>query len=83
MTDQITNLPAHRLATMIRDRDLSSIEVVETHLERIAEVNPALNAVVQVIADEAMAAARSADERMARLGIDNPARLAASLIPLG
>ncbi|MEZ4570875.1 MAG: amidase [Thermomicrobiales bacterium] len=43
MTDQITNLPAHRLATMIRDRDLSSIEVVETHLERIAEVNPALN----------------------------------------
>ncbi|MEZ4521857.1 MAG: amidase [Thermomicrobiales bacterium] len=72
MTDQITNLPAHRLATMIRDRDLSSIEVVETHLERIAEVNPALNAVVQVTADEAMAAARSADERMASGDIDGP-----------
>ena len=38
---------ATSLARAIRTRDVSSEEVVEAHLRRIAEVNPSLNAVVQ------------------------------------
>ena len=53
---------AGELAQAIARRELSSREVVGAHLERIAEVNPRLNAVVQVLADEAWEAADAADE---------------------
>ena len=41
------------LASAIRDRRTSSVEVVDACLARIAAVNPALHAVVQLRADEA------------------------------
>ena len=50
---------------MIRAREVSSLEVVDAHLLRIAEVNPRLNAVVQ-IADDARERARAADDALAR-----------------
>ncbi len=49
------------LAEAIRTGELTSEEVVDTYLARIAEVNPSLNAVVQLRADEARAEARAAD----------------------
>ena len=52
---------AGELAGLIARGEVSSSEVVEAHLSRIAEVNPRLNAVVRVLADEARAAAAEAD----------------------
>ena len=53
------------LAAAIRRKEVSSVEVVEHHLERIEEVNGALNAVVMSAADRALDEARLADERLA------------------
>jgi amidase len=53
------------MAQRIANRDLSSAEVVNAHLARIDAVNPVLNAIVRVLADEARAAAELADRRLA------------------
>jgi amidase len=52
---------ASELAGRIRARQVSSRDVVESHLRRIESVNPKLNAVVVVLADEALRAADAAD----------------------
>jgi amidase len=57
---------AFELGTSIRDRVVSSREVVEAHLGRIESVNPAVNAVTETLADEALAAADEADAAIAR-----------------
>ncbi len=62
---EIWQLPATELAQRIERRQLSSAEVVDAHLARIDAVNPALNAVVKILADEARAAAAVADRRLA------------------
>jgi amidase len=62
---EIWQLSATELARRIARRQLSSAEVVDAHLARIDAVNPALNAVVHVLADEARAAAVVADGRLA------------------
>jgi len=62
---------AVELAVMIRDREVSSREVVRAHLERIEAVNPHLNAIVRLLPDQALAAADAADRAVAdgtRLG---------------
>ena len=53
---------AAELAAMIRGRDVSTREVVQAHLDRIEAVNPQVNAVVRVLADQAFAAADAADQ---------------------
>ncbi|MEP6911488.1 MAG: amidase [bacterium] len=65
LTD-ITTSSARRLATAIRRREVSSVEVVEAFLRRIEEVNPKLNAVVQLDREHALNAARTADDRVHR-----------------
>jgi amidase len=55
---------AGELAALIARGEVSSSEVVEAHLSRIAEVNPRLNAVVRVLADEARAGAARADSQV-------------------
>jgi amidase len=52
---------ATSLAQLIRSGQTSSREVVEGHLARIDSVNGAVNAVVEVRADEVLAAADAAD----------------------
>jgi amidase len=56
---------ATELAETIRTKRASSQEVVEAHLQRIDACNPSINAVVVVLADEALAAARAADRAVA------------------
>jgi amidase len=60
------------LAKAIAARDVSSLEVVEAHLSRIEAVNPQVNAVVRVLADEARAAAKAADRQVAAGAILGP-----------
>jgi amidase len=54
-------LGATDLAEAIRTGRTSSAEVVDAHLRRIEAVNGSINAVVSVLAEEAMEAARVAD----------------------
>jgi len=49
------------MARMVRDRDVSPVELVESHLAQIAAQNPRLNAFVTVLAEEARATARAAE----------------------
>lgn len=54
------------LATLIAKREVSASDVIEAHLDRIDAVNPRLNAIVRLLADDARAAARLADQVTAR-----------------
>ena len=56
---------ATALAALIASRQVSSREVVQAHLDRIAEVNPKINAIVTLLADEALRGADAADAALA------------------
>src|SRR6478672_3845155 len=62
---EIWQLSASELGQRIARRQLSSVEAADAHLARIDEVNPALNALVRVLADEARADAALADKKLA------------------
>ncbi|MCB1018723.1 MAG: amidase [Acidobacteria bacterium] len=62
---EIVALSASELARRIRSRALSSREVVQAHLDRIAEWNPRLNAIVDLDAQGALEQAARADEALA------------------
>ena len=53
-------------ATMVRERAISPVELVEAHLRQIDAVNPAINAFVEICRDEALAAARIAESAVTR-----------------
>jgi amidase len=63
--EEVLALSGTRQAALIRDGELSSRALVEAHLARIDEVNPALNAVVEVLRDSALCAADVVDRRRA------------------
>ncbi|WAC93115.1 amidase [Mycobacterium sp. Aquia_213] len=56
---------ATSLAALIARKQVSSREVVRAHLDRIAEVNPSVNAIVTLLAEEALRAADAADAAVA------------------
>lgn len=59
--NELCRKTAGELARLIRQRAVSCQEVVEAHLAQITEVNPALNAVVELTAETARAEAAEAD----------------------
>lgn len=61
----LCELPAGRLAELIRGRAVSAREVVQAHLDRIDRFNPRVNAVVTCVPDAALAAADAADADLA------------------
>jgi amidase len=58
-------LTASEQAGLVRAGSLSALELVDAHLVRIERLNPAVNAVVTLVADRAIAAAREADRSRA------------------
>lgn len=66
MTTELWRWDAVDLAAAIRTRKLSSREATAAVLRRLDAVNPALNAVTVVLADQALAAADRADEAVRR-----------------
>ena len=70
--DELIYASATELARAICSKRVSSEEVVEAYVERIEKVNPKLNAVVQLLAEEARAQARRADEALASGHIKGP-----------
>lgn len=61
-TDPLYYQDAATLAALIASRQISSREVVQAHLDRVAAVNPQINAVVTLMADDALRAADVADQ---------------------
>jgi amidase len=64
--NELLRLSATRQAQLIREGEISSVELVEGHLRWIASVNPRINAAIDVLAESALVAARRADESTAR-----------------
>ncbi len=63
---ELTFLSAVSMAEQIRQKKLSPVELVEAHLSRIQEVNPRLNAFVQIDVEGARKQARVAEEKVRR-----------------
>jgi len=62
---ELTSATATELAGLIAARDVAAVEVVAAHVRRIADVNGAINAVVALDAERALARAREADDALA------------------
>lgn len=61
--DRVT---ASELVAQLAAGEVSSLDLLEAHLERVEERNPAVNAVVALDAERARADARAVDDRRAR-----------------
>ncbi|GAA3606974.1 amidase [Nonomuraea rosea] len=61
-------LTATELAHLIRTRQVSAVEVLQAHLDRIEQVNPKVNAIVTLVAEQALDAAKAADAAGASSG---------------
>ena len=65
MSTELIYTDATKLAELIRTREISPVEVMKTHLDRIEAVNPKVNAVV-TIADGALESAKEAEAAVLR-----------------
>lgn len=66
IADEIWSWDAAATAAAIRARAISSREAVEASFARLHRVNPQINAVVEILEDEALIAADKADRALAR-----------------
>jgi amidase len=64
--NSLLSLSAAKQAALIRNRELSSVELIETHLRHISAVNPSINAVVELLGERALDQARAADDVLAQ-----------------
>lgn len=64
-SDPLHYLDATTLAALIASKQVSSREVVQAHLDRIAETNTAVNAIVTLLEDDALRGADAADKAVA------------------
>ena len=72
MMHELWRLDIPTLTRLIRFKQVSTREVVETALSRLAAVNPHVNAVVEILADEALSAADQADAHLAKGDVLGP-----------
>ena len=56
----------HELVDLIKNKELSSVELLETLLKRVEQVNADLNAIVALDAERAMDKAKKADEALSK-----------------
>lgn len=62
----MNNINAVDLARLVRTKALSPVEVLKSHLDAIARANPAINAICTLAAEQAMEAARAAEDAVMR-----------------
>jgi amidase len=67
-TSTCWRMSATELAAAIRSKKITSQEVIEAHLRRIAEINPSINAIPVVLAEQALEVAKAADRVVATGG---------------
>src|ERR1700678_1136070 len=65
-------LTATEMAELIRRKKLSARETLDAHLKQIARVNPKVNAIVTLVAEQAIDNARKADESQAHGAVLGP-----------
>ena len=63
---QIPYLTVSELSRLIADKEVSAVEATQAYLDRIDLLNDKLHAYLTVCRDEALEAAREADEALAR-----------------
>ena len=61
----LTTLTARKIAEAVRRRELTAVEVAQTALTRIEQLNGSLHAFITITRDEALAAARRVDQEIA------------------
>jgi amidase len=66
VSQELNFLSATELASRIRRKEVSSVEVMQAHLAQIERVNPKVNAIVTLQAEQAMDQAKAADARQAK-----------------
>ncbi len=66
MTNELCFKSATELAGMVRDGEITAVELMEAHLQQIEAVNPQVNAIVTLVAEKAMDGAKAADEKQAK-----------------
>lgn len=59
-------------AKWIREGTISSVELVQCHLDHISRIDPIIHSVVEVLGDRALAEARSADDSRSRGELRGP-----------
>ena len=59
--------PVWQLRKLMDSHQVSSVELTEMYLRRIAALNPRLNAYLTVTAEEALESARSADKLISQI----------------
>ncbi|MBI4232989.1 MAG: hypothetical protein HY686_00950 [Chloroflexi bacterium] len=64
--EELAYLPVTELVSLIKRREVSPVELVETYLERIARWDGSLRAYITVCREEALEAARKAEAAVAR-----------------
>lgn len=65
-TEDLVFMSATKLAGLIREKKVSSVEAVKAYYARIEAVNPKINAVVQFCRERALAEAAAADAALAK-----------------
>jgi Asp-tRNA(Asn)/Glu-tRNA(Gln) amidotransferase A subunit family amidase len=65
-------LSATSMAELVRQKKISPVELAQAHLDRIAQLNPKLNAFVQVDVDRVLQEARASESVFARGEIRGP-----------
>ena len=64
--NELCFLRSTELTSKLRRREISAVEVTEAHLKQIERVNPKVNAIVTLAPEQALEAAKKADERLVK-----------------
>jgi aspartyl-tRNA(Asn)/glutamyl-tRNA(Gln) amidotransferase subunit A len=65
-SSDLTNLYLHEVASMIKEKKISPVEITHACLARIEQLNPSLNAFITITADSAIVQARQAESEVQR-----------------
>ncbi|KAL3125172.1 hypothetical protein niasHT_008522 [Heterodera trifolii] len=75
---QLLFIPAHQAAAMIREGNLTSVELITAYVDRLKEVNPMINAIAHKNYGHSLKLAREVDTELARMDDSERKKLAFS-----
>ena len=67
---EVLKKSASEQAQLLRDKKITSLDLVEAHIDRIESINPEINAVVETCFDQARSEALKADSWIAKLNTE-------------